>query len=163
MKFELKNISYDSRRSEETAAYSAILYIDGKKAGTVSNGGHGGCDNQYLEKWVDRAAVEAYIKANHPPLESEFGSDPIPCDLELLCGRLLDEHLLGKAIKGKLSKNHVVLFNKQVMLWPKAKIAAHHIEPFKAELTKRYPGYVMLNDRPLSEAVDAWKAAGLVA
>ena len=48
------------------------------------------------------------------------------------------------------------------MVWPKAKIAAHHIEQFKAELTKRYPGYVMLNDRPLAESVAAWKEAGLV-
>lgn len=162
MKFELKNISYNAKLSDDSAAYSATLYIDGKKAGEVSNNGNGGCDNQYLEKWVDRAAVEAYIKANHPPLESEFGSEPIPCDLELLCGRLLDEHILGKAIKSRLSKNHVVLFNKQVMVWPKAKIAAHHIEQFKAELTKRYPGYVMLNDRPLAESVAAWKEAGLV-
>lgn len=163
MKFELKNISYNSRLSEETAAYSATLFIDGKKAGTVSNHGHGGCDNQHLEKWVDLAAVEAYIKANHPPLESEFGSDPIPCDLELLCARLLDEHLLGKAIKSKLSKNHVVLFDKQVLSWPKAKIAPAHLEQFKAELSKRYPGYVLLNDRPIEVAIAAWKEAGLVA
>ncbi|QIH33468.1 hypothetical protein [Sphingobacterium sp. DR205] len=41
MKIELKRIQYYSRQSEETNAFNADLYIDGKKVGEASNYGHG--------------------------------------------------------------------------------------------------------------------------
>ena len=43
MKIELKKISFNERMSEETNAFTADLYINGKKVGYCKNEGHGGC------------------------------------------------------------------------------------------------------------------------
>jgi len=46
MKITLKNVKTYEDMSEETLAFSATVYVDGKKAGTASNHGCGGC-NEY--------------------------------------------------------------------------------------------------------------------
>lgn len=99
--------------------------------------------------------------ANHPPLESDYGNDPIPCDLELLCARLLDEHEIGKTIKAKFGKNIVYTHDKKIYVWAKAKYGSD-LEKLKPSLERQFPGGVLLNERPIAEAVAAWKAAGLV-
>jgi hypothetical protein len=70
MKIELKNIKVHERLSEETACFSATIYVDGKKAGEVTNRGCGGCNEYY---WIDQkvgAAVDAYCKSL--PCQFEF-------------------------------------------------------------------------------------------
>ena len=61
MKIELKAIQYSAFASEETSCYQANLYVDGKKIGTVSNAGHGGCDDFH----GDRAAFESLLRAHY--------------------------------------------------------------------------------------------------
>lgn len=46
MKITLKNIKTYEEISDETLAFSATVYIDGKRVGTVQNQGCGGC-NEY--------------------------------------------------------------------------------------------------------------------
>lgn len=46
MKIELKNIKIYEQMSEETTAFSADIYVGGKKAGYAKNDGRGGC-NEY--------------------------------------------------------------------------------------------------------------------
>lgn len=96
MNIELRSISHNERLSEETNAYSAKLFVDGKHFADVSNHGTGGCDNQYPAKGVTRAELDALndkIKAEYPPVELGNGLGSVPCDLELLCGQLLDRYL----------------------------------------------------------------------
>lgn len=60
-KFELRRITHNARLSEETSAYAADLYVDGKLFAHVSNDGHGGCDHQYPAKgktYDDRQQME---------------------------------------------------------------------------------------------------------
>ena len=45
MKIELKNISHSPRLSQETEAFAADLWINGKKVAYCENDGHGGCTN----------------------------------------------------------------------------------------------------------------------
>lgn len=47
MKIELKKISFSERMSEETNAFTADLYINGKKVGYCKNTGCGGCTDYY--------------------------------------------------------------------------------------------------------------------
>ena len=47
MKIELKGIHYSKQLSRETVAFSANLYVNGYKAGTASNQGHGGNTNYW--------------------------------------------------------------------------------------------------------------------
>ena len=42
MRIELKNIQHAAFASQETACFTATVYLDGKRAGTVSNTGTGG-------------------------------------------------------------------------------------------------------------------------
>jgi len=43
----LKNIKVIKRMSHETECFTASVYIDGKKAGSVENTGQGGCHSYY--------------------------------------------------------------------------------------------------------------------
>lgn len=44
MDIALKNVKHAAFMSQETDCFEASVYINGKKAGTVSNDGHGGCN-----------------------------------------------------------------------------------------------------------------------
>jgi hypothetical protein len=62
MKLTFKNVKIHPDMSEETDCFSATIYADGKKAGTVKNDGRGGCHMYY---WFDRALgtqIEAWAK-----------------------------------------------------------------------------------------------------
>jgi hypothetical protein len=43
MKIELKNVKISESLSEETTAFTADIFVDGKKAGYARNDGRGGC------------------------------------------------------------------------------------------------------------------------
>ncbi len=60
MKIELRRISHNSRLSQETEAFAADLYIDGKKRGTVENDGHGGSHN--FSDWNAAKELNEYGK-----------------------------------------------------------------------------------------------------
>lgn len=44
MEIQLKNVKHAEFMSHETECFQAAVYIDGEKAGTVSNDGHGGAN-----------------------------------------------------------------------------------------------------------------------
>lgn len=94
MNIELRNISYSARLSQETSAYAAVIYVDGKKAGTVENDGHGGQTFVHIDKAL-RNAVEADIMAR--PDVSDF--EPVPAFFD----DLLSLHLLRKDAKRNTS------------------------------------------------------------
>jgi hypothetical protein len=58
---ELKNVKVHADMSQETHCFSATVYIDGKKAGVVSNHGHGGCHNYH--PWELQDALKPYADA----------------------------------------------------------------------------------------------------
>ena len=47
MQIVLKNLKVAASLSQETTAYTATVYVDGKPAFHASNHGTGGCDNYY--------------------------------------------------------------------------------------------------------------------
>jgi hypothetical protein len=62
MQIELKSLKVNQRESQETLAFSANLYINGKKAATVGNHGTGGCNHYDFPDRATRHAFEAYAK-----------------------------------------------------------------------------------------------------
>ncbi len=81
MKIELKEFQYYPQLSEETVAYSAVLFIDGVDYGRVLNRGGGACDE------VDHKAIallSEYAKTQ-PPVETDWGTT-IECSWETLLG-----------------------------------------------------------------------------
>lgn len=109
MKVELKNIKRIAALSEETHCFDATIYIDGKKAGTVQNSGHGGPDSfspRDLQKVLNDYA------ATLPPIDvSDMYDDgtvhTMPQDAETIVGQLMDKWLEDKENK-RLCKNKTV-------------------------------------------------------
>ena len=52
MNLQLKNVHFSERLSQETNAFAADVFFNGKKVGYAENSGHGGCTNvgAYPEK-----------------------------------------------------------------------------------------------------------------
>lgn len=96
MKLELKNIKHCPSLSEETEAFTADLWINGKKIAYCKNDGQGGCTyyNTYdpsLRPLLKEA--EEFCKSL-PPYEGNFGS--IKMDLEFKIDLLLSEWFEAK-------------------------------------------------------------------
>lgn len=70
MKIELKNLKVYPRLSEETTAFTATVYADGKKVGEAKNDGHGGCNIYYWTNAELGRKVLEWAKAQ--PLEFDF-------------------------------------------------------------------------------------------
>lgn len=117
MKIELKKIDYNERLSEETNAFSADLYINGKKAGVASNAGHGGPTDyrpydqagsaliKQAEEWCLTLPPKTY------PAEGGFGPFAHEMNLEHYIDDLLGDHL-KKLFQRKMQryfKQHLVI------------------------------------------------------
>lgn len=103
MKIELKKIEYSARLSEETNAFSADLYIEGKKAGITSNRGHGGpTDYHGINKEGDELIrkAEAYCKTLPPEkFEMEGEEYEIEMDLENFIDNLVTKYIDNKELQ----------------------------------------------------------------
>lgn len=60
MRITLKNLSVSDRLTEETLAFSADVYVDGKKVGTAMNRGNGGCTRLDIPRETV-AAMDAFL------------------------------------------------------------------------------------------------------
>jgi hypothetical protein len=103
MKIELKDIRYIQQLSEETNAFSANLFIEGIKAGTASNRGHGGPTDYFALNDNGRdliKAAEAYCKTLPPDKFTLDGQNyEIKMNLEHHIDKLLHAHLVEKDIQ----------------------------------------------------------------
>jgi hypothetical protein len=94
MNIELKNVTYSKALSQETSAYTADIWVDGKKRGTVRNQGQGGCDDIYPRELARDLAVHA---ATLPPTDC-YGTMLKP-SVEMVLGELLEKYLAAKELK----------------------------------------------------------------
>jgi hypothetical protein len=62
MKVELKKVKFFEAMSEETYAFVAEIFIDGKHAGHAKNDGHGGSTYYHMNERPMAEAFEAYAK-----------------------------------------------------------------------------------------------------
>jgi hypothetical protein len=101
MDIKLKNIHIDLRLSEETNAFTADLFINGKNAGTAVNDGHGGMTScrpkdrkgaeliREAEIWCEKQRPEVVKNED----ESTF---TISMSLDYYLDRIIDEHIAKK-------------------------------------------------------------------
>jgi hypothetical protein len=97
MKVTLKNIKHHARMSEETNAFEADLYVDGKKVGYAYNDGHGG--ESSIQITVPEAGLAQRLYAwgkALPPVPSDSKYGPLPDSLGFYIDRLVSEHLEAK-------------------------------------------------------------------
>lgn len=101
MNIELRKFNHNERLSEETNAFAADLYIDGKKVGYAKNDGRGGCTDYGTYEAACRAKIaeaEAYCKTL-PAIKvprrdgSQF---EIPMNLEHYIDQLVESEIKKK-------------------------------------------------------------------
>ncbi|MBK1439863.1 hypothetical protein JHJ32_07705 [Parapedobacter sp. ISTM3] len=97
MKIELRRVEYSERMSQKTSAFTADLYVDGRKAGTVSNTGRGfitSFEPQDPRGWELIQKANAWCK-ELPPGVYRDGSEErtYVMTLEDYVDDLLDEYL----------------------------------------------------------------------
>lgn len=105
MNIQLKNISHNSRLSEETEAFTATMFIDGKKAAEVSNHGTGGSNNFHWYDHDARKQFDAFIAAQPPIPPDETYDQPLPMDGDIFVAELLAKYLELKTYKRWVKKH----------------------------------------------------------
>jgi len=97
MKVELKNVKVCQFASEETPCFHAVIYIDGQRAGTVSNDGQGGSDNLHFTDPKVEQAFHDYCKSLPADEDPDLGK--LEMDAELFIAGLLDEYETQKQFR----------------------------------------------------------------
>lgn len=102
-KIELKNLKHSEFASQETYCFEASVYIDGKKAGTVSNQGCGGCHSYHPNTLYQLLKAEA---AKLPPHEWRLNEEvlTIQPDADTLISELVTEALQAKDLKSAMRR-----------------------------------------------------------
>lgn len=110
MNITVKNVKHYPSMSEETLCFEAIIYINGKSAGGVSNRGYGGC-NSY-DNHTTEATLNAYAKTL-PKFQSVV-TDPttnlpmmLEQDADMLISDLVNRWLSARDLKRALKKKIV--------------------------------------------------------
>ncbi len=149
----LQNIKRVAHFSEETHCYTAVLYVDGERWGTVSNRGHGGPDDFHGEGgrgYGDIETLNKLIGETFTPYEA-YGMT-LEQNLEMVCADLVNQWLRDKdfarAMKAK------VLFTKPDVagVWELAVKKPQTLWMMLDVMKAKYPHYTYLADLPVDEA-----------
>ncbi|UXC92949.1 MULTISPECIES: hypothetical protein [Sphingobium] len=116
MEIELRRISYSAALSQETAAYSAEIWIDGELAFHARNQGTGGADFYHQVGRRTESEVNAWLKANRPPCRLD--DIALEHDLEIEVSDLLLRAVEGRRLKRLLRTNLVTIENDQILQYP---------------------------------------------
>ncbi|MCY1170880.1 hypothetical protein [Sphingomonas echinoides] len=116
MKIELRSISYSAALSQETAAFSAEVWIDGELAFHARNQGTGGADFYHqVGRWTE-TEVDTWLKANRP--QRCHGDVAFDHDLEIEVSDLLLRAVEGRRLKRLLRTNLITIENDQILQYP---------------------------------------------
>jgi len=109
MKIELKKIKVSASLSQETNAYTAEIWINDVKRGTVENHGQGGPDE--VHPWELAQEINEYAKTL--PKIQAYGVELIP-NVDLIFGDLVENHLLSKKLQRMLKSKTVLVKDNNV-------------------------------------------------
>ena len=164
-RIELKAIQFSEFASRETHCFTASLFVDGRRWGTVSNDGCGGADNFHGVDGRTYAHINILnerIAATYPKVDLGEGLGTVSASLELICADLVTTFLLSKDLKRALSKN--LLFTRsdkagvfQIPLTQKGRPYSHDAVARAVQADK--PGFVSLNALPFEEALAIYRTA----
>jgi hypothetical protein len=147
VKIELRKVCYSKALSQETSAFTAEVWVDGKKRGDARNDGHGG--TTLVNPFSLRQEIEEHAKTLPPLPPSKYFPKESPMDADLLLGTLLEEHLLAKDLRSALKKK--VLFTR----------ADGKLYQLRGTTRPANLGAgKILNDMPFEEALKVYKTAG---
>lgn len=116
MKIELRRIHHSAALSQETAAYTAEIWIDGELAFHARNEGTGGADHyRRIGRWSE-AEVDAWLKTHRPP--RRLGDIICEHDLEIEVSNLLLRAVEGRRLKRLLRANLLTIENDRILQYP---------------------------------------------
>ena len=156
MKAELKNVKIAEFLSEETTAFTATLYIDGKKAAEVRNNGRGGANSilalegkrdivREFEEWAEALPPHRMDGENPDDIGvSKYGE--IPMSGEFYIDLLLSKYQEEKQING-WCRNKIVLQHKDAPDDQYETIGQKFTVALVPALQARYPDYEIVNLR----------------
>jgi hypothetical protein len=99
MEIELKRIKFSEHLSEETNAFTANLYVNGRHVGYVENRGHGGNTNySHLDAHCREIIKAAEEHAKTLPA-IDYGDFSVDSNLENLIDRIFESWLSEKELK----------------------------------------------------------------
>ena len=173
MNITLKNLKYSPSLSEETNAFTADVYVDGKKEGTASNHGTGGNTDIWpreLEKRIDEYAktlppvvtdmMDPHDKTK--PFTYAVNSDHIIDELVEAFLKAKDEARIEKKFKKDIATRILSVTNDGKLFTTKpfaptdvARLLADKVYLAKQSAT----GRVCLNLLPLADARSLWMKA----
>ena len=152
MHVELRNIKHAAFASDETECFQASVWIDGKRAGEVSNEGHGGPNSYWPLDLETRLNTYA---ATLPPIT--YGHLTVPMNADLFTSELLCDVLDARQYD-RLTKAYV-LFVREGKLYQsnkldKARLTRLCTRPAAAAaLRAHWKADVVLNSLPRNEAL----------
>lgn len=120
MELTLRKIKHLPSLSEETEAYTATVYLDGRAVCNVNNHGHGGPDNDF---WLDPLSdddknIMEYLAANPSGdwLSHNWQGTVPTYDLEAWCGEQLNRWINEKIVRRRFNSamKSAVLFTRPV-------------------------------------------------
>ncbi len=150
MKIELRNVKHSPSLSQETAAYTADVWVNGVKRGTARNQGTGGADE--IHPYSLEQELDAYAKTL--PLEKspwqDNGKDVfLPVTAELLLGAALDRALEGKRLQRMLKTKTVLVRGGK----------CYTVKTAPGAQLSLKPGDEVLNGLPFEEALTKYLKA----
>ena len=152
MNIELRDIKYAAFASRETACFEAAVYIDSKREGTVTNDGHGGCNDYHPRELGQR--IEAYA--------SDKTEDNV--DADMVIGNALDAALARRDLQ-RLLRTHIITMRGGRIYQTRAgrkDMLAELVERLRTQpheqVLQRFGAEHVLNVMPFDEALRLFRA-----
>lgn len=146
---ELRKFKHSPSLSQETEAFTADLYLDGRKAAHVSNHGTGGSNSIHFILGADREDFKEFLKAQPPEPNPYDPQKPFEMNEDLFIGLLVEKLLKEKeeqkqakrfeklAVKARLS-GRVVLVVRFEGSFVEATCKPEEVEALTARINKQY-------------------------
>ena len=116
MHIELRKLRVVAALSEETACYTAEIWIDGVRSFAASNRGHGGADDYHRLGSVTEAEVNAWLRANRTA--RVYRGVTLEPSLEHEVAHLMDVAEQTKAMRRKLRTSVMTIERDTVYAYP---------------------------------------------
>jgi hypothetical protein len=161
MNIELKSFKHFASLSEETEAFSAMVYVDGKRAFIAENTGKGESHRLTPVKGQTYDIIRKVSEwAITQPQVDIWDGELLNDSLDFYLSRLVDEFVLKKELKRLLNKS-VVIFKLKTeggdLIQLASKFRPTMLSEFRTNLRDVYPECVILNDLPFDEAMGYYK------
>lgn len=135
---ELRAVKHAGFASQETACFSATVYIAGKKGGIVENQGQGG-PNLYTPFSLQEKL--GAIAKTQPDLELDFGGKKTTMkqDADTFIGELLDDILEARSLKRHCARKTLFRLKSETYARGEWRTVKAKFSPVvKEHLTKKY-------------------------